>query len=845
MVSTSTFKSNYIATFIYSWQLLRERLYLGDITMNEQIILSNLHDLLFRNKNNPTLRNCTVRILNYDFIKLVIPEYILNYNGEYDWSKIWGKCYSKTNFSKLWNGHPTNAFVNQLNTLLSKNTYLIDEIQMLMEKLWDDFDGDIDILKKCIESNKGFDEIPEWKKYIELDDFEPKRILTFFLLYSIMGVPATYMYKPTEIYERNESQMQTDIYGDMGPIKMHMDKWIKNAYNNLSDKSKDALHEYAKFCYRKNFYISSFVISNQQRSLLELYQPLTITLYSNKTKKFKIVGNIGFLENYKRVLLVDTAGMGKTTLVKYLTIKILLSSELMYIPIIIELRNLEKYNIINFIKKQMDYFSKEINVRDLETLIVKGGFLIFFDGYDEIEEEFKTGITNKINELVHKAPNNLYMITSREDVGLYHFAEFQRFEINNLESDEVNELIEKLDQDKTLSKYIIQQIEQEKNYKTIKELLGNPLLVSLLYQTFAVGGYGVHIPYKKSDFYNQIFYALFQKHDRTKDPMYEHKKMSGLDSTDFQIILRRFSFMCLQNDGLIEYQVDTVLNLLGDAINNIHWLKTDKKAFLHDLTHAVPYLEDYNFNIKWVHKSFMEYFASAYICFDTQDTPTIFGLLEKNVLKYYNVLDFCYDLNIRAFRRDIILPFLEKYIKECDYNNKNQNIRIEDFDLRQSLYYQYSLSLTTIEDDIVDKIAKYDLSEKEVLKILYKDYDRKSLLYKLYLNQQILVLGSKNKDNCAFLDFLYDKKVDIFYVLKKYTKIIYPKLNLSNRQNYLSNNRNDNPINSADNYVSANAMFLNLVGRDFYNISYEKCLKIREEILREVMEDNGAQKYNL
>lgn len=118
------------------------------------------------------------------------------------------------------------------------------------------------------------------------------------------------------------------------------------------------------------------------------------------------------------------AGMGKSTIVKYFACQgINLDKS---IPIVIELRRLEKNQaILKYIQTQINSLDKNIKVKEIITILKKGDFVIFFDGYDEIANENKPDVLEAIQEFTSKASNTKIVITSREEDDLNSLGEFK------------------------------------------------------------------------------------------------------------------------------------------------------------------------------------------------------------------------------------------------------------------------------------------------------------------------------------------------------------------------------------------------------------------------------------
>lgn len=454
-----------------------------------------------------------------------------------------------------------------------------------------------------------------------------------------------------------EKSVETFVETKIKPI---FENWGKE--ESRSVELEECLSEYLLRCYAKNNIMTTIVFGRLQKTLEDLYIPLTLEEYRNEDNKWIINEKCyDILDNYSRILIVDMAGMGKSTIVKYFACQGVNLDKC--IPIVVELRKLEKnQSILEYIQTQINSLDKNIRIEEIVDILKKGDFVIFFDGYDEIANDNKADVLDAIQEFTSKVTNTKIVITSREEDDLNSLGEYKCVNIKPLTEEEAYELIKKYDNDGDISKKLVKRLKEESSMDVLKEFLENPLLVSLLYKTFE---YKEEIPYKKIDFYSQVYAALFNDHDKTKGAAYVHEKKTKLDRYQFEQILRAFGFLCLKADK-VEYSDQLIHELLEKSIKRFLWLRINIEDFLYDITHSVPFIQKEGNEYKWVHKSFMEYFASCFICYDNQGYEK--NYLEKLVSskksnKYNNVLDFCYEMDILGFRKYLVLPYLEKFIE--------------------------------------------------------------------------------------------------------------------------------------------------------------------------------------
>lgn len=293
-------------------------------------------------------------------------------------------------------------------------------------------------------------------------------------------------------------------------IKPHIEKlgdWLKRKETDskvFDNYFENKFEDYLIRTYQKLSNINVLVFPNQQINIETIYFPLTIDSTRDRTSKKLDNIDIDFIKSYQRFLISDTAGMGKSTLSKWIGLSLIKNGT--SIPILIELKRLKSnHRVIDEIFNQIDPIDKKFD-RDLILKFLElGSFTILFDGFDEIEYTERESVIADLKGFISKTYNNNFFLTSRPDSALSSFGDFQMFHIRPLRERESFELIRKYD---AISKYNIADklIEEIQNKPSqIKEFLINPFLVSLLYQTYS---YNKDIPSKKSTFYDEVYTSL-------------------------------------------------------------------------------------------------------------------------------------------------------------------------------------------------------------------------------------------------------------------------------------------------------------------------------------------------
>lgn len=481
------------------------------------------------------------------------------------------------------------------------------------------------------------------------------------------------------VAEGAKSLVQNLVKELVVPKMKEFAKQCKLKYNETMIPKEEHFEEYLIRTYDKYSGINALAIPNSQFQLKDVYVTQTLKKGSRLIIEEKVTEvestkishlPIELIKKYKKILITDTAGMGKSTIMKYMFVDLIDNNiKDVGIPIFIELNRLNKNRTILIeILDELSSLSKEFDNELLLNFIQKGGFIFFLDGYDEISIADRDVVTNDILTFISKAgTKNYYIMASRPEEGLACFGDFQSFSIQPLSQKDAFELLNKYDisNKKKISKELIKELKTGK-YESIDEYLINPLLVSLLYSAY---NYKAEIPLKKHQFYRQVYDALFNAHKLAQGQK-PHDKRSGLDIDDFNRVLRYVGYECLISIG-VQFDKDTILKSIIGAKKFCGNLNFSESNFLKDLLTSVPLLVKDGTEYKWAHKSLMEYFAARFIAEDVkekQDTILTKIYNGEYCYKYINMLDIYYDIDFKGFSKNILLPLLELFVKYHDEN---------------------------------------------------------------------------------------------------------------------------------------------------------------------------------
>lgn len=534
----------------------------------------------------------------------------------------------------------------------------------------------------------------------------------------------------------------------------------------------------------------------------KLYIPLTI---SSREKSFLVhENNSGLFKYRKRIVIKNTAGMGKSVLMRKLYLSCFKQND--YIPIFIELRNIKFFDSFDrllykeigiFEEKDIQYFSKSL---------ANGNFIFFFDGYDEIPLDIKSETTLILKEFIKTFGNNSFFISSREEESLDSFTNFETFKIKPLTCDEAFNLIRKYDIENLIAEILIENIKSSVNFSSLQEFLKNPLLVTLLFLAF---DFKHEIPLKKSLFYDQIYDALYERHDASKN-YFRRGKYSSLHKDEFHSVLRKIAYDSFKSRR-VAFTKDEMVKYINMAKDRIPQLNFNPSDFLKDLIETVPLFIFESSMYYWAHKSLQEYFAAEFIYHDSkeQQNSILKTIYSRDANDYYkNLLDMYYDIDYRAFKSQIIKPFLKEYIVFCNsaYQELSKNIHQNEISKRIELTFGYEIGFVLFSEKNIHRV-------KPLYEKFCDLYPYQSELIETkhieFPNKKILFVFIKKRNYKTILEILSDKMEKFVKKVVVSEDVTCPKL--EEGKLYILDESGENKLNLQNNYICINKILENVI----------------------------------
>ena len=494
----------------------------------------------------------------------------------------------------------------------------------------------------------------------------------------------------------------------------------KYLQNRISDKNLEELLEtYLSTLHKQCHTLSTIIFPQKEIPLESIYEPLLLTSidrYDGKeedySKNIDLLIHDDFTQN---MLLIDTAGMGKSTVSKYLILRILQNKLHSKIPIFVELRKIDnEETLLEFIVKEMNpHNRKNFTVEMLIMLMEKGKFVFFFDGFDEVSDDKAKELGEEISSLSKIYANNLTLLTSREQSYIPTLHNQIACTFKPLVLQQIKSLLLKYDDYASID--VGKQLIAHENFKTLNyELFNTPLMVNLLYKSF---GYNHTIDDNVVTFYNEMFDALYKGHDLTKAG-FKRKKASKLNYEAFKTLFNAFSFVALfENKASFKNKAE-VFETINKACKISSIELESKENFLIDLLNSVPLLTRDGREYKFLHKTIMEFFAAEFLNY-SEKSHDLFEKIKKKELmnSFKKCFEFLYEINKSLYIEEVGKEFLVEYIAFC---KKPENQKYNDaFKSVLFLYEDLKFGVTSTTRKLLDVGLRYRLDgEKEFIKSL-------------------------------------------------------------------------------------------------------------------------------
>ena len=324
-----------------------------------------------------------------------------------------------------------------------------------------------------------------------------------------------------------------------------------------------------------------------------------------------------FADQEQYAIITGLAGSGKSMLLKYFVARSY-NAGVSRIPIFIELRDLDEtgiYDLTAFIRSRCSSADEQESISHLDFSLKNGAFILVLDGFDELKRSSQEKIQTEIMRLARRYPKLPFLLSSRPDDRFASWNAFQVYHVTALDEQQVRRLVGTLNYDENLKRRFLIALDQ-RLFETHSSFLAFPLLVIIMlltYEEFA------EIPARMHQFYGRAFDTLLHRHD-TRKKQFRREFMSGMEKEDFRVAFAAFCGISYKQSK-ISFSLDDAIAISQRALKFLQTTRPrdtkmpDPESFVSDLQNAVCILQPDGLKLTFVHRSFQEYFAAAFVSF--------------------------------------------------------------------------------------------------------------------------------------------------------------------------------------------------------------------------------------
>lgn len=452
---------------------------------------------------------------------------------------------------------------------------------------------------------------------------------------------------------------------------------LKRKYQDIKFKTENELGtlytEYLDYTYKKFSTVKTILYKNEGKFLYDFYE--NILLRNSNAEELLTDNTEKVFEKSKKVIITGTGGIGKSMFVKHVFInQIQMGTS---IPIFIELKSVNDYDIdnqsfIQFIHQEVFNQQLNLNIDYFIESLECGKYTIILDGLDEINSSKRSWVDREIKGFVDLFHKNRYIISSRPSEEFIGWNDFVEWELQKMSKEQALSLINRLEYETKVKRNFARELKSTL-YDKHESFASIPLLLTIMLITYESGA---SIPNNLTDFYNQAFYTLYQRHDASKSG-YKRELHAELPIEKFKEVL---SFIAVKTFFIGQVDFD-ILNV-GEFIkiyNEKNSLNIVSSDFIYDAVNSACMLIQEGVNLKFSHRSFQEYFAALGInqLDDSRQEKVLISWVESdtnNLIAHRTFIETLFSIQRERTYHNLCIPVIIKSGKLFEEWNDNEKI---------------------------------------------------------------------------------------------------------------------------------------------------------------------------
>ena len=444
------------------------------------------------------------------------------------------------------------------------------------------------------------------------------------------------------------------------------DRYLEALVNSCDDVKFVGIDAAVKEKERSAKLIDIFVVPNvleeqnsqSERNLLEQEMPVHLDdeqaeLWLEQRKRWgfdRLANGVTVHElltaSRRKVVLLGEPGSGKTTLMRYLAIKVArgesedfgLAVDENWLPILVYLRDWAKNPERSLIEQLEDFAKSTLEIELPEGFFqhwLAGRSLVLLDGLDEvIDDATRSRLVDKLECALEEKAHNAVILTSRPwgyRRASFRTESFPHFELAQFDDDQIESFIQKWYESRnsnpTDAKEMIDNLQESLEMSDrVKQLVRNPLLLTIV---VLIHRYQDALPKRRHELYDRAVSTLLKSWDRTSKGLREQQK-DFFKTLDIDDDLRRIMSLLAkwvheqyetkntEGGTLIREKnlLEQLSLIIQDEVVDIKPHKADEEAkrfveFIRDRTGLINEYGTKSYG--FVHKTFQEYLTAEAI----------------------------------------------------------------------------------------------------------------------------------------------------------------------------------------------------------------------------------------
>lgn len=357
------------------------------------------------------------------------------------------------------------------------------------------------------------------------------------------------------------------------------------------------------------------------------------------------------------LIVRGVGGSGKSMLARWLFLNCCKAQQLR-IPLFVELRDIDSRalsDIANVLVAEITQYSSDVSHEQVSLGVEAGLFTIIFDGLDELHPDVETKFYEALRGFSKRFQHCPILVTTRPSESYLSWSDYSVFDIGALSPQNAKLLINKLKFDHNVKARFLREVDERLRI-THAEYLKVPLLLVIMLITYADTG---KISTKKHEFYEDVFNALWSKHDARKDG-YERTRYTSLSKIDFLDITAAFAFLSYLDSKYIFRESE--FEKYFDKARALTQKSISTEDFRLDLTVSTSLCVPEQDNLRFFHRSMQEYLSAYFISRSMDSSVRPFLDIISIKQETDTVLEMLLSMDSRRVERLFVSPALKDFL---------------------------------------------------------------------------------------------------------------------------------------------------------------------------------------